>query len=335
MKEENVIVLIHKRLLGTITADETAILETWIGRAPENLDFVEQTELVWELSQTKTTAFQPNTQVALGRFKQRLEAEKAPTANVVSMASGRRRLIQIAGIAAAIAGVFLVWNNFMVSETTWQSVTTLDGEQKEIKLDDGTIVWLNENSTLDYAAEFATNRKIKLNGEAFFDVAKDAAHPFSIETKEAGLKVLGTSFNVRSYDEDAEMVVAVRTGKVQFQPLRSSQKWVLEAKDKIAFDISRKTYRKTVDETANEWSWQSQQLQFKKTKLKEVISSLERHYGFKISLSNIDLYECRNYTGSFNSAPIEVILNTISVALDLKVVKAGDDTYKLTGGKCQ
>ncbi len=339
MKEEKVNILIHRHLLGTISSEEATILNAWKGESPEHTAFYEKTVLAWQLSQSKVNAFQPNTQKALQKFQDRLEKDSNATPGSVERPirtlNPRRQLLRFAAVAAALAGIMFVWSQFFQEDAQMMVLKALDGEQKEIQLADGTKIWLNENSTLSYPVEFGKQRKVELQGEAFFDVAKDAKRPFSIKANGANVRVLGTSFNVRSYQNEAKVTVAVRSGKVRFEPHNSSQNWELNANDKLTFDLSRKTYRKLVDETANDWSWYSKQLQFKKTQLKDVLVALERHYRLKIKLSNTDLYECRVYTGTFSNPRVEDILGSLETVFALKMEKTGAQSYLLRGGECK
>ncbi|MEM8907472.1 MAG: FecR domain-containing protein, partial [Bacteroidota bacterium] len=248
----------------------------------------------------------------------------------------RRKWWSIALVAAAVVGVLFFWNNYQIAASgDWNTLATTTGEQQSVELADGTVVWLNENSQLDYPLAFGAERKVILRGEAFFDVAKDVDHPFVIETTGAEIDVLGTSFNVRAYAQEEQVVVAVRSGKVRFQPDRSNQNWTLTAKDKFTFDLAEKKYWQEVDETNNDWSWHSQKLQFKKTKLRQVLADLERHYQLKIELVNPALYDCRNYTGTFNQAKVEDILASLQTVFDLQMEREGNRTFRLIGGQCQ
>ncbi|MEM9822859.1 MAG: FecR domain-containing protein [Bacteroidota bacterium] len=333
MKEENVIILAHKRLEGTISAAERRRLSDWENASAEQSAFVEEIELAWELSKSTDFAFQPNLDVAMSRFQKSLKDEQKvvllnPTGFV------RRRVLAVAAIAAAIAGVLFVWNPFTASRN-WQEVATTQGEQRKVELADGSVVWLNGESTLSYPQTFGSKRLVRLSGEAFFDVAKDADHPFVVSANGADIKVLGTSFNVRSVATEQKVVVAVRSGKVRFEVHNSSQSWLLTQHDKFTFDLARKRFSQEKDDTENDWSWFSKQLQFKKTKLGQVLQALERHYRLQIELSNKDLYECRSYSGKFDHAKIEDILSALETTLSLNVVKRNDGSYLLKGGTCQ
>ena len=97
------------------------------------------------------------------------------------------------------------------------AVSALPGAVNEIMLPDSSVVRLRENSTLQYAEDFARKRAVKLDGEAFFTVAKDAAHPFTVEAGGLTVTVLGTEFNVAAYAGNDETTVTLATGKVEVE----------------------------------------------------------------------------------------------------------------------
>jgi len=214
------------------------------------------------------------------------------------------------------------------------ALETIQGEKSEITLADGTKVWLNESSQLTYPDHFGNERIVQLKGEAFFDVAKDATRPFIIETNKSDITVLGTSFNVRSYEEEAETTVAVRTGKVRFQPNKSAQKWELTANERISYDYANQRFNKEDADTPNEWTWHSGQLAFKNTKLKEVITTMEKQYGVKIQLSNTELYECRHYSGAFDNGDVEEIIEALRLAINFRLKQTSETNYVFYGGVC-
>ena len=91
------------------------------------------------------------------------------------------------------------------------------GEHKQVTLPDGTVVHLNAGTVMRYPTEFTSDiRLVEMEGEAFFNVMRDEGKPFIVRTRQADVKVLGTSFNVKAYQEDELMAVSVRTGKLRW-----------------------------------------------------------------------------------------------------------------------
>ena len=134
----------------------------------------------------------------------------------------------VASVLLVLGTGWLVWQNQTNSRVTYKELTTAIQEKEvllekisgsndsvRIELEDGSVVTLGKNSKLSYPQHFAENRRtVILTGEAFFDVAKDASRPFYIYSNELITKVLGTSFRIRAFEQDQEVVVQVKTGRV-------------------------------------------------------------------------------------------------------------------------
>ena len=302
MKIEDTNTLIHKNLLGVITSKEQAILNQWIVESIENQDIVDKTNLVWRLSQNKKSDYEPDVEKGLSRLKNRIREDKG--AKHIQMQPKRMDIWKYVVAASILLSVGLFWFNTSQNVTpTLASLETIQGEKSLIELVDGTKIWLNENSKLSYPDLFGNERIVHLEGEGFFEVAKDVDHPFIIMTKASKVTVLGTSFNVRSYLDEKETTVAVRSGKVRFEPENSKQKWELEANEKLRYNYQNKRYKKDIDDSANDWSWHSGKLVFRDRLLKEVIPALEKHYGVQVSLTNTELLDCRSYTCLLYTSP--------------------------------
>ncbi len=162
------------------------------------------------------------------------------------------------------------------------SVVSAPGSTRQYRLPDGTILWLNNNTELRYNKNFANNRKIELvKGEAFFDVKKDPAHPFIIQTKEILTTVLGTSFSVKLVKATGDIKVSVVTGKVQVShngdtlgTLRSLQRLKY---NKASGHASLDT---VLNGEAN--GWITDNILMENASLPEVVQWLEDHFRVKV-----------------------------------------------------
>lgn len=119
-------------------------------------------------------------------------------------------------IAAIVAAAAMVFYSLPAKKQEQKmAAITRNGERKTVVLPDGTKVWLNAGSTLHYLPAFgAATREVKLQGEAFFDVAKDTARPFVVHAEHLLIKALGTAFNVKAYNEDGAVATALYRGLV-------------------------------------------------------------------------------------------------------------------------
>src|SRR6187401_2548064 len=123
------------------------------------------------------------------------------------------------------------------AQQTLSSIVTKNGSRTKIVLPDGSQVWLNAGSNLDYNnSEFNKDlREVTLSGEAYFDVTKNAAKPFIIHTKKMDVKVIGTAFNVRSYSNEKTAEASLIRGSIEVSLKdRKDQKFILKPNEKIS-----------------------------------------------------------------------------------------------------
>jgi ferric-dicitrate binding protein FerR (iron transport regulator) len=192
-------------------------------------------------------------------------------------------------------------------------------------LSDGTVVWLNGESKLYYPSTFSgSTREVTLEGEAFFEVAKDSLKPFLIEAQQSLTQVLGTSFNVRAYEGEETVEVAVLTGKVAFkaQEVESSQTLLLPGCSGI-YHKSGNRVKKVKNEDENFLSWKTGTLTFGRTPLAKVAADLSRHYKKEIRIEDATISTLQ-ITTSFSGQTLLQVLDEISLLLNISYQIEGD-----------
>ncbi|WP_316741091.1 FecR family protein [Pedobacter antarcticus] len=197
----------------------------------------------------------------------------------------------------------------------YQEVSLPYGKKASVTLPDGTKVFLNAGSKLKYPPKFSkTERRVLLDGEAFFEVTKDPKKPFFIQTRQTTTRVLGTRFNLQSW-EGCSDILNVEEGRVQFSAAGSIDTLILHANTQGVFDGHSLT--KTIVNSRNRIAWTKGQMIFNDVKLGEVIIELERWYGVEIHLSNPQLANNRVKV-QFDNASLAEVLRDISFALNIK-----------------
>lgn len=158
---------------------------------------------------------------------------------------------------------------------------------KHVLLADSSEVWINNKSVIQFEqTEFNKKfRNVYLEGEAYFQVAKDEKKPFIVQLKDFQIKVTGTSFDVKSYNDEDEVVVSLKTGLVELQGI-SSKDIVLNAGQQFIYNKSSKAGIIREVEVSNFTSWRSGQLKFDHVTLKSVAKALERWYGVEIMIKD-------------------------------------------------
>ena len=198
-----------------------------------------------------------------------------------------------------------------------------------LTLPDGSTVKLNANTKIEYPEHFASGiRKIKLSGEAFFEVTKDSMRPFRIETSNASVEVLGTSFNVSAYPESDKVEVNVETGKVKLSVNvkgTSLQKYaVLPAGNRGCVKISAGEISQTESLSPNYAAWITRVISFQRTPLAEVCSVMENTYHIKIRMENSKIGQIP-YTANFANLNSDYIIEVLARTHHLQVKRNGDE----------
>lgn len=189
--------------------------------------------------------------------------------------------------------------------------TTSPGQKKTIGLPDGTIVKLNAGSKLIYKQPFSENqRSVEFEGEAFFEVAKEVERPFVIQSGQLRTKVLGTSFNVRSYQDEKTISVSVLTGKVEIEN-EDGKSDILFPEDMGVYNKDNKAITKTNFDGKRVFGWKDGILVFKDLEIRTIFSILEKWYGVKIRIDK-DMKITGRYTGEYQNASLERVLDGIS-----------------------
>jgi transmembrane sensor len=175
--------------------------------------------------------------------------------------------------------------------TVYNMLSTPKGRQYQLRLDDGTDVWLNAASSIRYPTVFNGNeRSVEVTGEAYFEVAKDAKRPFKVKLNhQAEIVVLGTHFNVNAYDNEPSITTTLIEGSVRFvaegktgNPLDKKEK-LLRPGQQTKMD--QQTFNLTVDnnvETAQVIAWKNGVFDFNGAGLKKVMQQLERWYDIEV-----------------------------------------------------
>lgn len=181
-------------------------------------------------------------------------------------------------IAVAASICLLIGSGIWFSKSYNPIVTFSSGDtsSQSITLADGSRVTLNKNSSLEFQKRMKTKRNVKLTGEAFFEVARNEAVPFIIETNNAQVKVLGTSFNVKTNERGT--AVHVKTGKVELS--KDNKKIILTAGEQGL--LSSGKIEKQVINNENYLAWKTKKLVFDKQSIIEVAAALQEYYNTPI-----------------------------------------------------
>jgi ferric-dicitrate binding protein FerR (iron transport regulator) len=309
--------LLIKYLLGEATAAEKKEVETWLAAAAENQAYFAQFRTVWERSRTLAATEEVDVNAAWQLFQKRIHAP-AKTATPLFL-SGWRRIAALVLLAAGLSLItYIGLKDKPVPVLTAQTGNTVMKDT----LPDGSVITLNKNSSLTYPERFIKDtRTVALKGEAFFRITPNKTRPFIITVNDVRIKVVGTSFNVRSENGLTEVIVA--TGMVQVQKgnkevaLRPNEKVVVRRQDSV---ITKE------EETAQLYQYyESREFVCDNTPLWKLVAVLNKAYGANIVIGRPEL---RNLplTTTFPNESLDRILQIISLTFNIEVEKTGTST---------
>lgn len=221
-------------------------------------------------------------------------------------------------------GSYQFFNQHKKAEIEITSTITFKNDIRLINLPDGTRVWLNQNSKIEYPVHFLnTERNVTLKGEAFFEVKRDPSRPFVITSGAIKTTVLGTSFNIKAYNEK-QPEVNVRTGKVKVEGETNSV--LLLRGDKAVYTAESSKVKKEKTNVL-EPEWKKALLYVDGLTLEQVLEKLKEENNFEVNYLEDDL---KNLTiqGTLDSRQgLYEMLQTIAFALEIKIRSTGNNTY--------
>lgn len=291
-------VAISSFLNESATEEEKRVVDAWLQESEKNKRFL--AKLKERLSHEMAAA-------------QAIEAKEKvfyQTQMKIQRLLLKKRLRLWQSVAAASVALLLVFSGLRFMEQRTENALPIYVESKspagsvtQLTLSDGTIVELNACSSISYPLQFTGNdRTVKLNGEAYFEVAENKKKPFIVETNDVKVRVLGTHFNVKSYNEDAKIITTLMEGSVRVgfnHPDFMGKSVVLFPDQQIILD--KNTHETNILKVKSELyaSWKDGQCFFENEKLADIAKILERQFGVMITVTSTNI-EKQLYSGFFS-----------------------------------
>ncbi|TDE18303.1 FecR family protein [Dyadobacter psychrotolerans] len=200
------------------------------------------------------------------------------------------------------------------------------GKRSTITLPDGTKIWLNSGSKLVYSSDFQNGkRQVFLEGQAYFSVTHDTENPFYVQTKNMNVKVLGTEFDVSSYDDDSRSYAVLAQGSIELatekDALFGPKKTTLIPGTRAEYGELSKGVRIARVNVEDYISWKEGYLKFTNTPLNEILKKLSRYYKYDLSVQNAEVGE-ETFSGTLDlQENIEHVLDVISTTTSLSYHK--------------
>lgn len=301
---------------GDVTEEEKQLVEEWIARSDENYRIVRQIYTIYLAADT------------LHVLDKGVDTEKA-LANVSSRMSKSGHVswfIWMQRIAAVLfipVLITLLMQNFNSEELEAQMIEmkTNPGMTTTFSLPDGTVVYLNSESSLSYPSRFdGKTRGVVLRGEAFFSVMKDHEKRFIVSTPHgASVEVLGTVFNVEAFPKDSIISTTLVEGKVSFvyNKRGQSESHILTQGQKLVYNSNNQQV--TIKPTAgvSETAWKDGKIIFSDTPLPKALRMLEKRYNVEFVITS-RRFEGDSFSGSFKHQRLDRILEVFKVSSGIK-----------------
>lgn len=319
--------LARKYFDGTITAAEEKELNDWYNTQP--MDAVE-----W-LSQETEAALKE-------RVFSDIQQQKTETGAPVTIMPKRRKWWRIPAAAATL--VLVLASSYFIFKPSSQKPTTQVQQvnnskagmySRYLQLPDGSTVVLHANSTLEYPKTFSGDkREVILNGEAYFDIAHNAAQPFIIHTGKIKTTVLGTAFNIAAYANSKTIVVSVARGKVKVE---DEQKLlaVLTPDQQITYTIpTEDTKQEVVDAAHTANKWVKQDMSFDGASFASIAELLSNRYNVDIRFKNPALKKCTIKAFFSGTESLEKVLEVLSIISNTSYTRDDSKAIVIDGEGC-
>lgn len=299
--------LIVDYLTGSISESSRIELEDWVSVSDDNRKYFEEMKEVWAASGLVNDDPKFDSDKAYQLFKKRTRVVKRYTLRqFIPYAVAAVTLVFLSYFAYSYYSIYDQGNNFV------SRIIIPHGSKSQIELSDGTKVWLNAGSHLEIDNNFGKKeRKVKLYGEATFDVVKNSKCPFFVETDAIDIKVTGTTFNVNTYKENKETRIALLNGSVELL-LGKGNSAVMNPNDLAV--INQTTRKVSIYEGGikDALAWRENRLLFNGERFEDIVSVLERNFNVKINIHRETIKEQR-FAGDFvNDEKIEQVLNIMA-----------------------
>ncbi|MBB6612643.1 FecR domain-containing protein [Pontibacter sp. Tf4] len=307
-----------------LRTDKTAIdfWENWISRHPEMIDEVMTAEHLVDLLHIRLP--QEEFEAEFNRLQDFIQSDVATTQTRLQQyragKPARRNIRRWAVIAFACASAFLIVilrkpadKAPVANPTEWVTTYNPPGQRSTIQLTDGSTIILNANSTLTYPKAFrGETREVKLEGEAFFEIARNPQQPFIVRADKLTTTVLGTKFNIRFTPGKDKIEVALVEGSIKVGADDLQQEVILKPNQQITYSETDKTLTTTAFNAGELLGWTNGTLSFHNASFKEVSDKLYQNYG--ITLLNESPNKQWSYSGRFENKNYLAVIKSICYA---------------------
>lgn len=300
---------------------DPSVIEDWI---LENGDSPEFDDMMLELLET-TEYFDPvSSSKGYSLFKTRIkEHEKSRRRSI--MGKVLKSFEHIAALLLVPVSLLTFYMGGRSSEVEWLEANTAAGQKLEVVLPDGSSMTLGPSSKLIYPTAFTGDvRKVFVLGSVYADIESDAKNPFVVSAGNLDVRVLGTEFQLNSYEDDSEVEVALVEGTVQLHNKIDNREVTMRPGDIVSFDKTSGNFiRKNFAAGYYKDILENGGFQFVNQRFADIASCLERHFAVTIHIDDADIAEERYFASFINNESVDEILEVLNSQNYMKIVRSG------------
>ena len=301
MNEEQII----KYLKGQSTPGESEKIENWILEGKENADIFFEIERLWMLKREAIIVRSSRIETAYHRLSNLLR----PKSQKYKLFGPRYWKYAAVALLALLITIDIFYDRTTIPDSA-NMVEVPKGQRVNLVLSDGTKVCLNSNSRLHYPAVFSgKQRHVELEGEAFFEVTHDEKCPFVVQVPDMTIKVLGTTFNVKAYQNEVTYVT-LESGKVEVRTADERESVMLNPSEQVSYSKQMGLKLHRVNGNAF-YAWKSGEIAYVDNSLSEIVKDLERRFDVRIRIEGQGLAERKFSLRVENNATLSQILTLL------------------------
>lgn len=320
--------LLHRLIAGSTTEEENRQLMEWFRQCASKEEFFKLFERAWkESSDEMPRDVQERMYCRLSRG---LDEEKKQAQVIPLCSRFSWKIWQRVAVACIIVVLSLVNYNMYHKQKQLSTqnfmVSAEKGQRAFVTLPDSTKVWLNSDTKISYPADYGMKeRNVTLVGEAYFEVAKNPAKRFVVETKGMQVEALGTAFNINSYKNDNKIIASLFSGSVRVS--YEDHVAILKPYESVKVDLLTRDFLQYEDNNMKDIAlWRENEITFDGESLEEIAGIINRLYNTTIYIEDESLKkEC--YIGTVRNNSLENFIDIINLTTPVVYENKGDTVF--------
>jgi transmembrane sensor len=313
-------------LSGDLSDEKRMMMDQWIAESEENEAHHQDSLKAWESFSLLQEMEQFNSFEALKKVNARVNKPVPSKLPEVLKLIAAVFILPLLAYSGYVTQKNSSLNNMITAHVVMQTITSRQGMVSQFQLADGTKVWLNSNSELQFPSVFAGEfREVKLKGEAYFEVTKGKDQPFIVNARELNVEVLGTSFDVANYQDEKRAEVILVEGKVGLfvkkDDKTNERSSLIPGQRGVYCEETKKIHTEEVS-VDKYISWRDGNLIFRDDKMEEVVKRLSRWFNVEIFISDPEI-KAYIYKATFRNENLVQVLNLlkISAPIDFRITE--------------